>query len=132
MATYAPNANSEPCARLICSISPTMSMKPSAISANNRPSVRPLRRCGRRSNKVFGSRNWHVSPRTLTVPVRGARDRAPLVLRCDAPALGVDGRHLLVGGELALAGCRIVGGGFRFRPADDLEQVGVVGRLGVA
>jgi hypothetical protein len=42
-ARYAPSANSEPWARLITSITPTISMKPSAISANSRPSVRPLK-----------------------------------------------------------------------------------------
>ena len=47
-ATYMPSANSEPCARLIVSITPTISMKPSAISANSSPSEMPLTRCGRR------------------------------------------------------------------------------------
>ena len=37
-----------PCARLIVSITPTISMKPSAISANSSPSAIPLTRCGRR------------------------------------------------------------------------------------
>ena len=41
-----PSANSEPCARLIVSITPTISMKPSAISANSSPSEMPLTRCG--------------------------------------------------------------------------------------
>ena len=45
---------------------------------------------------------------------------------------GIDGRHLLVGHELALAGASRVRGGLRLGPADDLVEVGVVGRLGVA
>ena len=47
-ATYAPSANSDPWARLITSITPTISMKPSAISANSSPSDSPLTTCGRR------------------------------------------------------------------------------------
>ena len=45
-AIYAPSAKNEPCARLIVSISPTISMKPSASSANSSPSAMPFSRCG--------------------------------------------------------------------------------------
>ena len=45
-ATYMPSAKNDPCARLIVSITLTISMKPSAISANSRPSARPLTRWG--------------------------------------------------------------------------------------
>src|SRR6476659_7889031 len=47
IAMYMPSAKSEPCARLMVSITPTMSMKPSAIRANSSPSDTPLTRCGR-------------------------------------------------------------------------------------
>ena len=48
-ARYAPSANSEPWARLITSITPRISMNPSAISANKSPRLTPLTRCGSRS-----------------------------------------------------------------------------------
>src|SRR5678816_2472846 len=53
IATYMPSANSEPCARLIVSITPTISMKPSAISANSRPSEMPFSRCGSNCSTAF-------------------------------------------------------------------------------
>ncbi len=48
-ARYAPNAKSEPWARLMTSITPRISMNPSAISANRSPRLTPLTRCGSRS-----------------------------------------------------------------------------------
>jgi hypothetical protein len=47
-ATYAPSAKSDPCARLITSITPTISMNPSAMSAKRSPSDSPLTTCGAR------------------------------------------------------------------------------------
>jgi hypothetical protein len=42
MATYAPSAKSDPCARLMTSITPTTNMKPSAKSPKRIPSATPL------------------------------------------------------------------------------------------
>ena len=47
-----PSAKNEPCARLIVSITLTISMKPSAISANSSPSATPLTRCGTRLTAI--------------------------------------------------------------------------------
>ena len=54
-ATYMPSAKNEPCARLIVSIRLTTSMNPSAISANSRPSARPLTRWGRSGGQLRAS-----------------------------------------------------------------------------
>src|SRR5688572_23555495 len=120
MPTYAPSANKEPWARLICSITPTISIKPSAISANNSPSVRPLMRCGRRSTTVRS-----------TVHTRRGR-RAGIREKGLTARSGVDCGHLLEGNELALGlgvrVLRILGA----RPRDDLVMIRVVGRLFVA
>jgi hypothetical protein len=43
-ATYAPSANSEPCARLITSITPTISMNPKANKPKRMPRAMPLMR----------------------------------------------------------------------------------------
>src|SRR3954471_14933705 len=124
-AKYMPSANSEPCARLICSITPTISMKPSAISANSRPSVRPLMRWGRRSNTLG------LQPSSRT-PQRGD----PVPYGSEVPvrddALGIHRRHLLVGHELALCGRRRVERLLGRRPGEDLVVIGLVRRLRVA
>src|SRR5688572_27721147 len=57
-ATYAPRAKSEPWARLITSITPTMSMKPNAMRAKRSPNDNPLTTCGMRLARNSNSGSW--------------------------------------------------------------------------
>src|SRR3982750_4281364 len=104
-----PSANSDPCARLIVSMTPTISMKPSAISANRSPSETPLSRCGSSCSIVVRFRSGRaIAPASLLV----ARRR---------------------GHRLELAGARgvLVLHVLRLRLGEDLVDVVLLGRGGV-
>src|SRR5215510_5785264 len=100
MATYAPSAKSDPCARLMTSMTPTISMKPSARSPKRTPSATPLITWGRRS----------MAPIVLVT--------SGLVHRCRLERL-----------EVALALGLLVEDLVRRRVAQDLEEIVRVLRL---
>src|SRR5512134_3544346 len=108
-AEYMPSANSEPCARLIVSITPTISMKPSATSANSSPSVSPLNRCG--SRLIARRSGWRcasalVARRALVaLELAGLRSVRidhvlGLALRQDLEDVGLLRRRVVVGGHV--------------------------------
>src|SRR5687768_5103725 len=98
-------------------MTPMISMKPSAISANSRPSAMPFITCGSRKTRKSMRRDG-----------RDPQGIPPLMSRC----LHLVGRRLVVGLQLAVLFLVGVLGVVRRDPAQDLEVVGLVGRLVVA
>ena len=100
IATYMPSANSDPCARLIVSITPTISMKPSAIRANSSPSEMPLRGAAAADEPssaplaATARRGRLARPRRSLLVARRRRHRLELAGLGRALVLDVLRRHL--------------------------------------
>src|SRR4029434_6788987 len=126
-AKYAPSANSDPCARLITSITPRISMNPSAMRANSSPRLIPLTRCGSNCARKF------IMARPCVATLRTVRTRCPSACPDqprDEQRSQLEGRRRVVAFELA--GHVVIGAierVFALGPAHDLEQVGLVHRL---